>query len=100
VFFEHAFDWCAVGEIDLLERETPFSTQDIQPRRLQRRTVLVVEIVEAEHRAAFGQQPARDMKADETRSSGDQYCLIRHRVLGKHFEPAVSSYFPLTRKRS
>ena len=49
--------------------------------RFQRRIVIVVEIVEPDHGAAFGQQPARDMEADETRSSGDQYWLIRHHIL-------------------
>ena len=29
---------------------------------------------------ALGQQLAGDMKADKTRRTRDQYCLIRHRI--------------------
>ena len=53
--------------------------QNIQARLLQRRIVVVVEIVQSDHMAAFGQQPAGNMKADEARRSRDQYRLIRHR---------------------
>ena len=49
------------------------SPQDVQARPLQRRIVITVEVVEADHSAAFGQQPAGDVEADETRSPGDQY---------------------------
>src|SRR4030095_16319072 len=79
----------AVGEIDLFERKALLRAQDVQPRRLQRRIVIIVEIVEADHGAAFGEQPASNVEADETRSSGDQYCLTRHRILGRHLSKAL-----------
>ncbi len=81
---KQAFRRRAVGEIDPLERKAALPTQDVEPRLLQRRVVIVVEIVETDHGAAFGQQPPRNVKADETRGPGDQYRLIRHRILERH----------------
>ena len=70
----------AIGEIGLHESETRIGAQDIEPRLLERRIVIGVEIVEADDVAALAQQPARDMKADEARRTRDQYCPIRHRI--------------------
>ena len=78
---KQAFHRCAIGEIDLLERETGLPAQDVQPRPLQRGIVIIVEVIEADHRAALGEQPARDVEADEPRNSGDQYWLIQLRIL-------------------
>jgi hypothetical protein len=55
--------------------------QDVQPRALQRGIVIIVEVIEADHRAALGEQPARDVEADEPRNSGDQCWLIQLRIL-------------------
>src|SRR3954451_10456786 len=69
-----------IGKIDLFERKPWLALQDFQAGLFQRRIVIAVEVIQPEHRAALGQQPADDMEADETRSPRDQYCLIRHRT--------------------
>ena len=51
-----------------------------EPGFLQRRIVVAIEIIQADHAAAFGQQPPGNMEADETRRTGDQYGLIRHHI--------------------
>ena len=50
------------------KREARLAAQDVQAGLLQRRIVIAVEIVQTDHGAAFGQQPAGDVEADETRS--------------------------------
>jgi hypothetical protein len=80
VFCQQSIHRFTISQIDLLESETRLTLQDVQARLFQSRIVIAVEIVQSDHRVAFGQQPARDMEADETRSTGDQYCLIRHRT--------------------
>src|SRR5947209_1043819 len=56
----------AIGEIDLHETEMRQLAQDVQPRPLQRRIVVAVQIIQAHNMAAFGQQPAGDMKSDKS----------------------------------
>ena len=69
-----------VREIGVHEFESRLLPQQIEPRRLERGIVEVVEIVEPDDMAAFGQQLTRDVKADETRGTRDQYGLFRHPV--------------------
>ena len=63
-----------VGKIGLHEAELRIRAQDVQPRLLQRRIIIIVEIVQTDDIAALGQQLARDVKADKARRTRDQYC--------------------------
>jgi hypothetical protein len=81
MFGKQLTDRGTIGKIGLHEIELRILAQDIQPGLLERRVIVAVEIVQTDHVAAFGQQLASDMKADKTRRTGDQYCLIRHRNL-------------------
>ena len=56
-----------IRKIGLHETELRILAQDVQPRLLQRRIVIIVEIVQADDMAAFRQQLAGDMKADKAR---------------------------------
>src|SRR5471030_1539094 len=78
--------WRTIRKIGLHETEPRIVAQNIQPRLLQCRVIISVETVQTGNVAAFGQQPTRDMKADETRSPRNQYCLIRHRIPGATIE--------------
>src|SRR5450756_257612 len=69
-----------VGEIELHETKARMLAQDVEPRLLQGRIVIAVEVVQADDIPAFGQELAGDVEADETRRSRDQNCLIRHRI--------------------
>ena len=70
-----------IGEIDLLEFEPVVVLQDGEPRVLQGRIVVGVQIVEADDGAPLLQQPLGDMKADEARRARDQHRILRHYVL-------------------
>jgi hypothetical protein len=41
----------------------------------------MIKTVQTDNVAALSQQLTGDVKADETRRTRDQYCLIRHRDL-------------------
>ncbi|HEX5231082.1 MAG TPA: hypothetical protein VFW56_02505 [Bradyrhizobium sp.] len=69
------------------EFESILHLQHIESRPLQRGIIEVVEIVESDDIAAFGQQLTRNMKPDETSGPRDQYGLFRHRIP----EPAGSA---------
>ncbi len=69
-----------IRKIGLRETEPWIFAQVIQPRPLQVRVIVIVQIVEADDLTAFGQQPAGDVKADETRRTRDQNRLIRHHI--------------------
>src|SRR3982074_3024621 len=70
-----------IREIGLHKAEARILAQDIQSRLLQRGVIVTVEIVQTDNVTAFGQQLTRDVKADKTRRTRNQYCLIRHRNL-------------------
>ncbi len=69
-----------IRKIGMHEFESRLLPQQIEPRLLERGIVEVVEIVEPDDMAAFGQQLTRDVKADETRGTRDQYGLFRHHI--------------------
>ena len=77
---EQRRDLRPIRKIGMHEVEARLLPQQIEPRLLQRRIVEVVEIVEPDDMAAFGQQLTRDVKADEARGARDQYGLFRHHV--------------------
>ena len=64
-------DRAGLGDVGLNETKRRMR-ELLQPRRLQRRVVVVVEIVEANDRPALGEQGLGDMKADKTGGAGDQ----------------------------
>ena len=51
--------------------------QNVEPRLLELRIVIVVDDVEADDLAAIRQQALRDVKSDEAGGSGDQYRIDR-----------------------
>ncbi len=70
----------AIGKIGLREGEAAIGPQQRQACLFKRRIVIVVEIVEPDDGAAFGEQLPGDMKADEAGGTRDQNRLIRHPV--------------------
>jgi hypothetical protein len=70
-----------IRQVGLDELEPRILAQDIEPRLLQRRVIVMIETVQTDNVAALSQQLTGDVKADETRRTRDQYCLIRHRDL-------------------
>ena len=68
------FERLGVGEIDPLEAEAvaELPLQLVEPRLLQRRIVIIVEIVDPDDVVAALEQGARGRRADEPRSPGDQ----------------------------
>src|ERR1700722_318841 len=89
---------CAIRKIGGHETELRILAQNVQPRALQRRVVIIIKIVQADDMTAFCQQLAGDMKADKARRPGDQYCLIRHHILLgvglAHAAPPPSPLYP------
>ena len=77
---EQRRDLGPIRKIGMNELESGLRPQQIEPRLLERGIVKVVEIVEPDDMTAFGQQLARDMKADETRGTRNQYGLFRHPI--------------------
>ena len=63
-----------IGEVDAFEAEpvAELLLQLVEPRLLQRRIVIIVEIVDADDLVAALQQRARRRRADEPRSPRDQ----------------------------
>src|SRR5262249_26336151 len=51
----------------------------VEPRLLERRVVVGVEIVEADDAVAVREQTTRDVEADEAGRAGDEDRLVRHR---------------------
>ena len=77
---EQRSDARPIRKVGMNEFESRLLSQQIEPRPLERGIVEVVEIVEPDDLAAFGQQLTRDVKADETRGARDQYGLFRHHI--------------------
>src|ERR1700731_4821269 len=69
----------AVGEVELDEMEGRIFAKLVEPRLLERRVIIGVEVVEAYDRAAGSQQPARHVEADETGGAGDENRIGGHR---------------------
>jgi hypothetical protein len=67
-----ALDRLEVGDIGLLEREARVPAQALEPRGLERRVVIAVEVVEPQHRLAAPEQGEAHVIADEARAAGDQ----------------------------
>jgi hypothetical protein len=64
-----------VGQVQLVEGEGArrrIAGQRHQPRPLQRRIVVGIEVVEPDHRLAARQQGAAEMRADEAGRAGHQ----------------------------
>src|SRR5438270_11581130 len=70
-----ALERLGVGEVDLLEPEAiaELLLHSRQPRLLERRIIIFVEIVDADDLVAPLEQGARRRRADEPRSPRDQY---------------------------
>ena len=62
----------AVGEIEGVVAIARFGQQAVEPRLFQGRVVIVVEVVDADHRLPAGQQAAGGVEADEAGRSGDE----------------------------
>jgi hypothetical protein len=61
-----------VGEVHLHEAELRLALQNREARTLQRRIVVIVEIVEPDDLVTAGQQLARGMEPDEPRRARQQ----------------------------
>src|ERR1700726_621183 len=62
------------------EMEFWIAAQFAETSPLQPRIVIVIEVVEAMNGPAVGQEPARQMKADEAGSTGDKNWLLHSPV--------------------
>ena len=71
----------AVGDVELHEAKGRVRGQPREPVALYLRVVIVVEIVQADHHVAAGQQNLRDMHADEAGCAGDQDFHVRLRSM-------------------
>ncbi len=71
-FLEQVFHHHAVGDVVLEEAEVGVGLELLQPRELQRRVVVVVEVVDADHFVAALQQDLRDVHADKPGGAGEQ----------------------------
>ena len=82
---KQAVDRCAVGDVDLVEREVRV-LELLQPRELQVDVVVLVEVVEPDDVVAAREQALRDVHADETGGAGDEDL---HR--SEHASPAADA---------
>ena len=62
-----------VGHVELDEIKAGLGRQTRQPVMLERRVVIVVQIIQADHLIAACQQQLADMHADEAGRAGDEY---------------------------
>ena len=62
----------AIGDIQPHEAETRIGTQQIEPRLLQRRIVVVIEVVEPDHFVAALEELAGYVIADEAGRAGHE----------------------------
>jgi hypothetical protein len=69
---EQCAQYRAVGDVDLREAELRMRLELAEPRALERRVVVVVEVVDADHLVTARQQGRGDVHADEARRAGDQ----------------------------
>ena len=74
-----------VGQIDFAKGKARLPLKSSQSRQLERRIVIIVEIVDADHPRTRGQQTVRDMHADEACGTGHQ---DRHRSRRSSHGPA------------
>src|SRR6478752_3455484 len=72
VFAEQRRDRGSICQIRPHKAKARLAFQQLQPRLLQSRIVIAVDAIEANDRAAFGQQLPHQMKTDEARSTGDK----------------------------
>src|SRR5262252_3292274 len=75
---KNAFDRAPLGEIDLVESKFVKFAQDGQTRLLQRRIVIVVDAVHADHCPISFKKMAGKSKADEARGAGNKDGILRH----------------------
>ena len=70
------FDAAAIGQVQLFEAEIPLPLQYLEPRCLEARIIVVVEIVESDDFIAACQQSLAHEEADEAGGAGDQYLHV------------------------
>src|SRR5262249_38300250 len=68
----------SLGEIDLVKGKITEFAQNRQARLLQRRIVIVIDAVHADHRATGFKQSAGKGKSDKARRAGNQDSILRH----------------------
>jgi hypothetical protein len=76
---KNALDRVPLSEIDLVESKFLKFAQDRQARLLERRIIIIVDAVHADHRAASCKKMAGKSKADEARGTGNKDGILRHR---------------------
>src|ERR1700704_4178060 len=74
MFCKQRRDRGTIRQIGLHEAEMRMLAQDIQPRLLQRRVIVTVEIVKTDNWGASGEQLMGDVKPNKPRRTRDQYC--------------------------
>ena len=69
---EHRRERGGVGDVHLLEAKAGMRGERSQPGLLERRRVVVVQVVDADHAVAVAQQAVADQHADESGCAGDE----------------------------
>ena len=82
-----------VDEIEALEPERVAAGKAREPRLLQRDVIVRIEVVDAGHRAARGEQALGDVHADEPRGSGDEHAARRAHCRGPAASARSLAYF-------
>lgn len=72
ILLEQRRDRRLIRQVALDKRERRILAQDLQPALLQADIVIIIDIIKANNRRPEPQQPLREMKADKSRSAGDQ----------------------------
>lgn len=72
ILLEQRRDRRLIRQVALDKRECRILAQNLQPALLQADIIVIIEIIKADNRRPKPQQPLRQMKADKSRSAGDQ----------------------------
>jgi len=78
---EHGFREFAIGEIEPVKSEILVLAKNREPRLLECRIVIGIDIIYADNRAAMLKQPSREAKSDKACGAGDQNRILRHLIL-------------------
>ena len=81
VSFEQRFHRPPISQFSTYELKSLVPSEQIEASLLQVYVVVVVDVVEPDHMFAAVEKKASDMKADESRRTGDKHRILPLRVL-------------------
>ena len=71
-------DGIGIGDIHFFKAEAIQRVEIVEPCGLQRRVIIIVEIIKPDHRFTAFDQPRRNGMADKPGGTGNKYWIIRH----------------------